>query len=173
MQATEALFAMVAILSFFGSIFGIFYLRARVNLAMIDKGYNPRQHTAQPKPFVNLKFGLLFLGAGLGLISAYMMDTVALGHKQVTEHYTTDSTGRILYGNMAGRNVRESTTSYGETIAMSSTDGNGVHTHTRINDEREPVIYFAMIAIGGGLGLILSYRIEKKQWLDKKENIPA
>jgi len=28
-------------------------------------------------------------------------------------------------------------------------------------------IYFALIAIGGGLGLIFSYRIEKKELLDK------
>lgn len=30
-------------------------------------------------------------------------------------------------------------------------------------------IYFAMIAIGGGLGLITSYRIEKREILDKEE----
>lgn len=29
-------------------------------------------------------------------------------------------------------------------------------------------IYFALIAIGGGLGLIISYRIEKKELLDKE-----
>lgn len=29
-------------------------------------------------------------------------------------------------------------------------------------------IYFALIAIGGGLGLITSYRIEKKELLDKE-----
>jgi hypothetical protein len=30
-------------------------------------------------------------------------------------------------------------------------------------------IYFALIAIGGGLGLITSYRIEKKELLDKEK----
>ncbi len=30
-------------------------------------------------------------------------------------------------------------------------------------------IYFALIAIGGGMGLITSYRIEKKQLLDKED----
>jgi hypothetical protein len=34
---------------------------------------------------------------------------------------------------------------------------------------RNVPIYFALIAIGGGLGLIGSYRIEKKELLDKKE----
>jgi hypothetical protein len=33
----------------------------------------------------------------------------------------------------------------------------------------EPVgIYFALIAMGGGLGLIGSYFVEKKHWYDKK-----
>jgi hypothetical protein len=31
-------------------------------------------------------------------------------------------------------------------------------------------IYFALLAIGGGLGLITSYLIEKKNWYDKNEN---
>lgn len=164
MLATEALFAMVTVLAFFGSIFGIFYLRSRVNLAMIDKGFNPKNSIQQPRFFINLRYGLLFLGAGLGLISAYLTDTVALGHKRITENYTTDSTGRILYGAKAGNSIRETTTTYGETIEMSSGSENGIQTHTRITDQREPLIYFAMIAIGGGLGLIISYRIEKKQW---------
>jgi hypothetical protein len=32
------------------------------------------------------------------------------------------------------------------------------------------MLYFAFIAIGGGLGLITSYRIEKKELLDKEYN---
>jgi hypothetical protein len=32
-------------------------------------------------------------------------------------------------------------------------------------------IYFALIAIGGGLGLITSYRIEKKELLDKEDKV--
>jgi hypothetical protein len=31
------------------------------------------------------------------------------------------------------------------------------------------ILYFAFIAIGGGLGLITSYRIEKKELIDKKD----
>lgn len=33
---------------------------------------------------------------------------------------------------------------------------------TRVINEREPAIYFALLFIGGGLGLILSYAVEKK-----------
>ena len=35
------------------------------------------------------------------------------------------------------------------------------------DDNDNPALYFALIAIGGGLGLFFSYRIEKKEWLDK------
>jgi hypothetical protein len=36
------------------------------------------------------------------------------------------------------------------------------------HDDDNPAIYFSLIAIGGGLGLISSYRIEKKEVLDKE-----
>jgi len=40
---------------------------------------------------------------------------------------------------------------------------------TMIPTRIEPVaVYFSLIAIGGGLGLVSSYRIEKKELLDKE-----
>jgi hypothetical protein len=41
------------------------------------------------------------------------------------------------------------------------------HANNFENDGANVPIYFALIAIGGGLGLITSYRIEKKELLDK------
>jgi amino acid transporter len=35
-----------------------------------------------------------------------------------------------------------------------------------LHDEENPALWFAFIGIGGGLGLISSYRIEKKELLD-------
>jgi hypothetical protein len=35
-------------------------------------------------------------------------------------------------------------------------------------DGENPPVYFALIAIGGGLGLLFSYKIEKK-WLDENK----
>lgn len=58
----------------FAMIFGIVYLRTRENMAMIEKGMNPKQWANRPAPFKSLKLGLLFLGAGLGLFLAYMID---------------------------------------------------------------------------------------------------
>jgi hypothetical protein len=41
------------------------------------------------------------------------------------------------------------------------------HDHDDVNGANVS-IYFALIAIGGGLGLITSYKIEKKELLDKE-----
>jgi amino acid transporter len=105
-------------------MFGIRYMRNKENMAMIEKGLDPniKPEKPRPAPFRNLKWGLLLVGAGIGLFLAYLLDNTALyniGH----DHFGTN-----------GANVS---------------------------------IYFAMIAIGGGLGLIFSYRIEKKELLDK------
>jgi len=37
-----------------------------------------------------------------------------------------------------------------------------------LHDEDNPALWFALIGIGGGLGLIASYRIEKKELLDSE-----
>jgi hypothetical protein len=37
-----------------------------------------------------------------------------------------------------------------------------------LHDEENPALWFAFIGIGGGLGLISSYRIEKKELLDNR-----
>jgi hypothetical protein len=106
-------------------VFGIRYMQNRENMAMIEKGLDPKIKPLKPRPapFRNLKWGLLLVGAGIGLFIAYLLDNTALyrvGH---------DSFG-----------------------------ANGANV----------AIYFALIAIGGGLGLISSYRIEKKELLDKE-----
>jgi hypothetical protein len=37
-----------------------------------------------------------------------------------------------------------------------------------LHDEENPALWFALIGIGGGLGLIGSYKIEKKELLDNR-----
>ena len=112
-------------------IFSMRYLRTRENLAMLEKGFDPKLKPVRPRPapFVNLKWGLLLMGAGVGLFFAYLLDHT------------------VLY-------------SIGHDIDRFSHEG-------ELNGANVP-IYFAMIAIGGGLGLITSYRIEKKELLDKE-----
>ncbi|TDX01409.1 DUF6249 domain-containing protein [Dinghuibacter silviterrae] len=120
----------ISTLTVFATIYGLRYMANKENMAMIDKGLDPRQRPLRPRPapFRNLKWGLLLTGAGLGLFIAYFLDNFVLynvGHVQETW---------------------------------------GHHP----NGENVP-IYFALIAIGGGLGLIVSYRIEKKELLDKEK----
>lgn len=44
-----------------------------------------------------------------------------------------------------------------------------LHTYVLHVDDDNPVMYFSMIGVGGGLGLIISYMVEKKQTLDNKQ----
>jgi len=115
-EGIVALFIPITIsLGPFLMVWGIRYLENKENMAMIEKGMNPKDKTNRPAPFKSLKTGLLFLGAGLGLLTAFFLDMYVMPH------------------------------------------------------EFEPVgLYFALIAIGGGLGLIGSYSVERKHWYDKE-----
>jgi uncharacterized membrane protein len=104
-------------LGFFGMIFGIIYLYKRERMAMIERGMDPRRYKPQSAPYQNLKWGLLLIGAGVGLFLAYTLD-------------------RTLF--------------------------------SRTQDDNA-AIYFALIAIFGGLGLFASYRVEKKELADKPD----
>lgn len=74
MNGAELLVPILVPLGAFAMVFGIIYLRTRENMAMIEKGMNPKQYANRPAPFRSLKSGLLFLGAGVGLFLAYMID---------------------------------------------------------------------------------------------------
>lgn len=78
MEASEALFLIVMFVSFFACIFGIYYMRTRQNLSMIEKGMNPKQFVNRPAPYKNLKWALLLIGAGVGLFLAYLLDNYVL-----------------------------------------------------------------------------------------------
>ena len=99
----------------FAMVVAIVYFNTRQNLAMIEKGMNPKEKTRRPAPYSNLKWGLMLVGAGIGLALAYIL----------CQHV--------------------------------------------LHEEDNPALYFALIGIGGGLGLIGSYKAEK-EWLDKQSN---
>ncbi len=113
----EEVAIVLVFLGAFASIFGLYYLRNKENMALIEKGINPKEYTTRPAPYRSLKWGLLLMGAGLGLFLGYIF---------------TDNVMSIGHDN--------------------------------------PVMYFSMLALCGGAGLFLSYRIEKKETLDKKED---
>jgi hypothetical protein len=81
MHGPEMLVAILIPLSFFLLVFGIVYMHKRENLALIEKGINPKETYARPAPFRNLKWALLLIGAGTGLFLAYILDEYAM--KQV------------------------------------------------------------------------------------------
>jgi hypothetical protein len=70
----ELLIPILVPLGLFALIFGIIYMNKKENLAMIDKGMNPKNVARGPEPFRNLKWGLLLVGAGVGLFLAYIFD---------------------------------------------------------------------------------------------------
>jgi hypothetical protein len=106
----------LAPLGLFAMIFGIVYLKTKENMAMIEKGMNPKSHHPRPAAYRNLKAGAVLIGAGVGLLLAYIIST-----------------------NMVNRG----------------------HDDTPI--------FFSLIGIGGGLGLIASYKIEKKELVSRND----
>ncbi len=68
-------------------IFGIVYLKTRQNLAMIEKGMNPKEFANRPAPYKNLKWALLLIGSGLGLFLAYVLDNYVLQTNQGGFHH--------------------------------------------------------------------------------------
>jgi tetrahydromethanopterin S-methyltransferase subunit E len=104
----------------FAMIFGIRYFSNKEKMAMIERGIDPGVRKSTPQPFLSLKFGLLLVGLGVGLLVALFTVMGLFGSKLT--------------------NGQE-----GQAVA----------------------IYFGFIGIFGGLGLIISYVIEKK-WLDKQ-----
>ena len=109
-------------LAFLALIFGVFYLRNRERMSMIERGMDPRTNLPRQRqsnnPSINLTFGLLMIGSGLGLFIAYLMDFFVFRDQGILD---------------------------------------------------SPAIYFALIAFFGGLGLLISYFIEKKS--DQKKEL--
>ena len=117
----EVLVPMSIFLGTFAMVFGIRYLSNKEKMAMIERGIDPGVNKATPKPFLSLKFGLLLVGLGIGLLLALF-------------------TVRGVFGS----------------------------DMTEAEQGQSVAIYFGCLGIFGGLGLIVSYVIEKK-WLDKEE----
>lgn len=74
MYGAQILVPILVPLGAFAMIFGIIYLRTRENMALIERGINPKKYSHLPAPFKSLKNGLLFTGAGMGLLIAYLID---------------------------------------------------------------------------------------------------
>lgn len=64
----------IIFISTFAVIFGLRYMANKERMAMIEKGMDIGATKSQPQPYKNLKWGLLLIGAGLGLFLAFTLD---------------------------------------------------------------------------------------------------
>lgn len=78
MSGEEVLIPLTMFAGGFAMIFGIYYLKTRQNLAMIEKNMNPKEFANRPAPYKNLKWALLLIGAGVGLFLAFILDKYIL-----------------------------------------------------------------------------------------------
>lgn len=101
----------VAPIATFCMIWGLRYLENKENMAMIARGMNPRDKNRKLNPSQTLKNGLMFVGAGVGLLLALIINESMLV------------------------NASEST---------------------------RTGIFFALVALFGGLGMLGSYFYERK-----------
>jgi hypothetical protein len=79
----------------FAMVFGIYYLKTRQNLAMIEKGMNPKEFANRPAPYKNLKWALLLIGAGAGLFLAYILDNYVLSYQ--SNYHNNDGRNAPIY----------------------------------------------------------------------------
>ncbi|HUR67223.1 MAG TPA: DUF6249 domain-containing protein [Chitinophagaceae bacterium] len=99
MDGGEALIPITMFAGGFAMVFGIYYLKTRQNLAMIEKGMNPKEFANRPAPYKNLKWALLLIGAGLGLFLAYLLDNYVLN--DVTARFDEDRNVPIYFALIA------------------------------------------------------------------------
>jgi hypothetical protein len=97
MDAGEVLIPITMFAGGFAMIFGIVYLKTRQNLAMIEKGMNPKEFVNRPAPYKNLKWALLLIGAGVGLFLAYILDNYVLYQNARMDHFDHDGRNVPIY----------------------------------------------------------------------------
>jgi mannitol-specific phosphotransferase system IIBC component len=91
--------AIIVPLALFAMIFGIVYLAKRERMAMIERGMDPRRYKPQSAPFQNLKWGLLLIGAGIGLFLAYLLDHTVFKH--MAGEFDNDDNAAIYFSLIA------------------------------------------------------------------------
>ncbi len=73
-NAAEVLVPITLFISTFAVIFGLRYMSNKERMAMIEKGLDPGMRKSQAQPYAVLKWGLLLIGAGVGLFLAFTLD---------------------------------------------------------------------------------------------------
>jgi hypothetical protein len=69
-------------LGLFATIFGVRYLQNQENMLMIQSGMDPGIRRPKGPTFIALKIGLLLIGAGLGLFTAFLLDNTIMNYDE-------------------------------------------------------------------------------------------
>jgi hypothetical protein len=69
-------------LGLFATIFGVRYLQNQENMLMIQSGMDPGIRRPKSPTFIALKIGLLLIGAGLGLFTAFLLDNTIMNYNE-------------------------------------------------------------------------------------------
>jgi uncharacterized membrane protein YbhN (UPF0104 family) len=69
-------------LGLFATIFGVRYLQNQENMLMIQSGMDPGIRRPKGPTFTALKIGLLLIGAGLGLFTAFLLDNTIMNYDE-------------------------------------------------------------------------------------------
>ena len=101
MDGAEVLIPLTMFAGGFAMIFGIYYLKTRQNLAMIEKNMNPKEFANRPAPYKNLKWALLLIGAGVGLFLAYLLDMYVLIPRMRGNYHDHDQNAPIYFALIA------------------------------------------------------------------------
>lgn len=88
MNGPEFVLFLIMFIGGFLLVFGIYYLKSRQNMAMIERNMNPKNFVSRPAPYRNLKWALLLIGAGAGLFVAYLLDYMLAYN---TNHWRDDN----------------------------------------------------------------------------------
>lgn len=74
----EIIGVFIPIVATIGTFIMVIYLRKYANeerLAMIEKGMDPHAHTPRSNTSIPLRASLLLIGAGLGILMGYVLDS--------------------------------------------------------------------------------------------------
>lgn len=98
MDSGEILIPITLFVSTAAVIFGLRYMANKERMAMIEKGIDLGVKKAQPQPYVVLKWGLLLIGAGLGLFIAFTLDHTIF--KQTGDQWGHNDANVAIYFSM-------------------------------------------------------------------------
>jgi hypothetical protein len=97
MDIAEVLIPMTFFASMFGFAYIFFSTRHRERMALIEKGANPDIFRNPNKPRSTLKFGLLFVGISLGILTGTLLTNTVPGMREETANFSMI----FLFGGLA------------------------------------------------------------------------